>query len=244
VRLPPCSDSSRRLDLYSASVDRGTATARAVGEATADTRRGRAARGYAPLIEGRADSELAETFFNSITRRVFHTIGVDPAIEFVSPEVPPAAGGPPWGHTERFSAEAGLEACLRAVLERFAFAPGYEDPDGDASRIAAALATQLPELHVGAVEIARPVFYRGKGAYLVGQLHGPEGSSPLLLALTNPRGRVVVDAVLTTADEVSIVFSFARSYFFVELDRPRDMVDYLRGLMPRKPVSELYNALS
>jgi isocitrate dehydrogenase kinase/phosphatase len=238
-------DSSRRLDLYNASVDRGIRDlTELLGDATSEHAAWAALRaGYARLIEGRADAELAETFFNSITRRVFHTIGVDPAIEFVSPAVPPAGGGPPWRHTERFSAADGLEACFRTVLERFAFAPGYEDLPGDAARIAAAIASQQPEFAVGAVELARPVFYRGKGAYLIGHLHGPDGSSPLLLALTNPRGRVVVDAVLTTADEVSVVFSFARSYFFVELERPREMVDYLRTLMPRKPVSELYNAL-
>ena len=29
------------------------------------------------------DAELAETFFNSVTRRVFSTVGVDPAIEYL-----------------------------------------------------------------------------------------------------------------------------------------------------------------
>src|SRR5207302_4466476 len=62
-------------------------------------------------------------------------------------------------------------------------------------------------------------------------------------ALTNPDGRVVVDACLLTADEVSMVFSFARSYFFVEMDRAREMVDFLRSIMPRKPIAELYNAV-
>ena len=52
-----------------------------------------------------------------------------------------------------------------------------------------------------------------------------------------------VDAVLLTEDEASIVFSFTRSYFFVEADRSREMVAFLRSLMPRKPVGELYDAI-
>jgi len=55
---------------------------------------------------------------------------------------------------------------------------------------------------------------------------------------------VVVDAVLLSGDEVSIVFSFARSYFFVEMDRPGEMVDWLLSIMPLKPVSELYAAVA
>jgi isocitrate dehydrogenase kinase/phosphatase len=65
---------------------------------------------------------------------------------------------------------------------------------------------------------------------------------PFVMALVN-HGRVAVDAVLLTEDEVSIVFSFARSYFLVELDRPREMVAFLKEIMPRKPVAELYNAV-
>ena len=47
---------------------------------------------------------------------------------------------------------------------------------------------------------------------------------------------MLVDAVLLTAAEVSIVFSFARSYFLVAMERPREMVDYLRTIMPRKAI--------
>jgi isocitrate dehydrogenase kinase/phosphatase len=42
---------------------------------------------------------------------------------------------------------------------------------------------------------------------------------------------------------VSVVFSFARAYFLVAMERPREMIDYLRTIMPRKPIAELYNAL-
>ena len=41
---------------------------------------------YSGLIGEKADWELAETFFNSITRRIFTTVGVDAQIEFVDPD--------------------------------------------------------------------------------------------------------------------------------------------------------------
>jgi isocitrate dehydrogenase kinase/phosphatase len=51
---------------------------------------------------------------------------------------------------------------------------------------------------------------------------------------------VVVDAVLLTENEVSILFSFTRSYFHVDVARPYDLVRFLRRLMPRKRIAELY----
>ena len=49
---------------------------------------------YSGLIDNRDDCEIAETFFNSVTRRIFTTVGVDDEIEFVhtdfgKPPTPP-----------------------------------------------------------------------------------------------------------------------------------------------------------
>jgi isocitrate dehydrogenase kinase/phosphatase len=44
-------------------------------------------------------------------------------------------------------------------------------------------------------------------------------------------------------DDVSIVFSFTRSYFHVDLERVAEAVVFLRSILPRKPVSELFTVL-
>src|SRR4029077_7242455 len=129
--------------------------------------------------------------------------------------------------TARFPRNGSLRALAADVLKRYAFAPGWDDLDGDAQRIAAEMETRLPERSVEAIELLTSVFFRGKGAYLVGKAVTDRGEVPWLLALVNPDGRVVVDALLMSEDEVSIVFSFARSYFLVEMDRPRETVAYL-----------------
>src|ERR1700732_601577 len=43
-------------------------------------------------IAGLPDSEFTKTFFSSITRRLFGTIGVDADIEFVATDLDPLAG--------------------------------------------------------------------------------------------------------------------------------------------------------
>jgi isocitrate dehydrogenase kinase/phosphatase len=49
--------------------------------------------------------------------------------------------------------------------------------------------------------------------------------------------------VLTTPDEVHVVFSFARSYFHADTGRPAAAIAFLRTLMPAKPLHELYTSL-
>ena len=80
-------DSAERLDLYAACVEGALARLqRTLGDRFSEKALWRAAnRAYAHGVPGRSDSELAETFFNSVTRRVFAHAGVDPAIEFVHP---------------------------------------------------------------------------------------------------------------------------------------------------------------
>ena len=43
---------------------------------------------YSLAVLGRDDFELAQTFFNSLSRRVFPHVGVDPAIDFASSDFP------------------------------------------------------------------------------------------------------------------------------------------------------------
>ena len=42
---------------------------------------------YSERIDDFPDVELAETFFNSVTRRLFVTVGVDERIEFVDLDI-------------------------------------------------------------------------------------------------------------------------------------------------------------
>ena len=238
-------DSAERLDLYGACLGDALESLRTrLGERFHDRALWRAANeAYALNLPGRPDVELAETFFNSVTRRVFATAGVDPSVEFVHPaatEPLPARFDRVTRVCPRRQDTAGLVARL---LDHHRFACGYLDLGRDATRIAADLDgfDRSPVLHL---ETARPLFFRGKGAYVVGRAHRASGRThPLVIALANSRGRVEADAVLLTEDEASIVFSFTRSYFFVDAERPRELVAFLHALMPRKPVSELYDAI-
>jgi isocitrate dehydrogenase kinase/phosphatase len=238
-------DAKRRLDLYGGCVVQTVDAVRTLlGERAAERdvwKSIRDAFGFQPVAP--SERELAETFFNSIVRRIFHTVGVDPMVEFVRAEETPARYREPWSFTERFPFETTTAALMERALRASPFGIRWDDLAGDAARAAEALERHLGGDAIEAIEMVREPFFRGKGAYLVGQVHAAGGRHPLLLALRNPGGRLFVDAALFTEDEFSVVFSFAHTYFFVELDRPKEMIDYLASLLPRKPISDLWAAV-
>ena len=87
-------DARERLDLYERAARRTADSIRGLLENRTQDRMVWAGMKavYSGLIMGRHDWELAETFFNSVTRRIFTTVGVDPRIEFVDSdyEAPPS----------------------------------------------------------------------------------------------------------------------------------------------------------
>ncbi len=202
---------------------------------------------YAKEIHERLDSELAATFFNSVTRRIFATVGVEPAIEFLSPDFQVRASHAVEPVHTTLVRRSNLETLFLDLFEQLPFSTPFEDPRRDARRVAAAVESftrrdaTLPPLD--SIELLKSVCYRGKGAYLVARTRHGVRIEPLLIALLHNERGIAADAVLTTQDEVSIVFSFARSYFHVEAPHPRALVTFLKSIMPRKPVAELYIAL-
>ena len=242
-------DADARLDLYSEVVARTVTEIRALLGARCNDKLVWASikAVYSGMIAPRDDWELAETFLNSITRRIFTTVGVDQQIEFVDTDfdAPPTASTQPMLRTYR--APRSLEALIDSILLDYAFDVDYEDRTRDVRLAADVLAEFLDDLGSGPqierAEMINSVFYRGVGAYVVGRMWCGGVPVPLVLALQNGRGGVVVDAVLHTEDDVSVLFSFTRAYFHVEVARPYDLVRFLQQIMPRKPLGELYIAI-
>ncbi len=201
---------------------------------------------YSGLIADRNDWDVAETFFNSLTRRIFTTVGVDQHIEFVATDYSKPPTKPAGSLVHRY--ERGPTAALvEQILTDFVrFRVRFTDIRRDAKLVAVEIEQRLRELNLGEVTAAEVVpapFFRGKGAYLVGALEAGGEVLPFVLALRNPGDGLVVDAVLLDERDVSILFSFTRSYFHVDTDRPYDLVQFLATLMPRKRVAELYTSI-
>ncbi|MEQ8840272.1 MAG: bifunctional isocitrate dehydrogenase kinase/phosphatase [Acidimicrobiales bacterium] len=207
----------------------------------------RARRRYVDLVGERMDLELAETFYNSVTRRLFEIVGLDTDLEFLwlGPTALPADDGTR-GEYRAFPNDESLAACVREIFEHSPLAAHFADLEGDAELVAARIGAQIDEIWDGQldeIDVLRPIFYRNKGAYLVGRLRWLNRVSPVIIPLLNTEQGVQVDAVLLTETDASRLFGYTRSYFHVLCRRPAAIVGFLKSLLPVKPVAELYTSI-
>ena len=202
---------------------------------------------HAALIVDRDDCEIAETFFSSITRRVFTTVGVNTHVEYVLPEANPELRGDEQPITRCYALDAGAAQALEQLLADLAWSVPYAHIETAVRRAAERVERALGGAGIScagsAIEALVPIFFRNKGAYVIARVKSGDDWLPLVLPLLHGPDGIVVDAVLMTSDEVSIVFGFSWSYFFVEAERPRAVVEFLASIMPLKRIDELYNAI-
>jgi isocitrate dehydrogenase kinase/phosphatase len=242
-------DAAERLDLYGHVIDRlENEVSSVLGERVTDRQVWAAMKvAYSGLIADVPDYGPAETFFNSATRRIFATVGVDRNIEFADSDFRPKPGVSPGLPLRIYQPASDLAELVATILGDCSFDCDFEDSRRDARLVADRLATRLRSAggsdRVDRAEIMPALFFRRKGVYLFGRLYSGPACIPLGLALLNSERGIVVDAVLTDSDDISIVFSFARSHFHVDLDPAVETIRYLELLMPQKPVAELYIAI-
>ncbi len=242
-------DAVQRIELYDLYVHRAIdALRRRLGERALDRELwSRIRQRFATQIQSVPDEEFSKTFFSSVTRRLFGTVGVDSTVEFVATDLDPlAAIRSPVG-SNTYANHGSLPLLVEDLLGDVRFRSKWKDLDKSISHVTAEIRAHLNTVGerraIERVEVIRPVFYQVARAYVVGRIVGREFLVPLVIALKNTDGGVLVDAVMLSEGDVSIVFSFSRSYFHVDLERVAEAVVFLRSLLPRKPVSELFTVL-
>ena len=239
-------DSRERLRLYSLILDSLTNRTR---ELTADRLDDRSIwsatkAAYSALIAKSDRWEIAESFFNSLTRRIFATEGVNQAIEFVDTDFDASAGEQ---HKIARTYSGGTMTKLMTELLTHegvgGFAPEHWSNLREPVELAAKrLDATLPD--AATIEIVSAVFYRGCGAYIVGRARRGDGSVPIAFALSHPEeSGIILDALLIGEADLAILFSFTRAYFRVDAPCPFAFVRWLRDLMPGKRLADLYNAI-
>jgi isocitrate dehydrogenase kinase/phosphatase len=242
-------DAVERIELYDRFVDIAvTGLRQRLGERARDHALWREIRRLFPdLIEPLPDREFVKTFFSSITRRLFGTVGVATDLEFVALDLDPLASITAPVVTNRYVNRGALALLFEQALTDFRFHSPWRDFDRSVAHVAAEVTAHCEQMgerrEVRQVDIIRPVFYQMTRAYLVGRVAGRDWELPLVIALKHDDSGVRVDAVMMSEADVSVVFSFTRSYFHVDLERVGEAVLFLKSLLPLKPVSELFTVL-
>ncbi len=205
---------------------------------------------YIGLLTDHHQPELAETFFNSVTTKILHRsyfrndfIFVRPAIstEYIENDEPAAM---PTYRAYYPTRETLHEVCMR-VVTNFQLAVEFEDLGRDVGQVVEALLRELEDQRFRAnfqVQVLSSLFYRNKGAYIVGKVVNGFSELPFALPILHgDLGKLAIDAALIGEEDLLLLFSFARAYFMVDMEVPSAYVQFLRSLMPRKTRAELYS---
>jgi isocitrate dehydrogenase kinase/phosphatase len=207
---------------------------------------------YIGLLVNHHQPELAETFFNSVTTKILQRayfqndfIFVRPAVstEYIENDEPRALPT----YRSYYPTHETMRAEVRRMIEDFDLRVPFDDLGRDASLVLEAMRQRFDHYKLRAnfqIQALSGLFYRNKGAYVVGKIINGFQEVPFALPiLHNENGRLVIDAALFGEDDLLMLFSFARAYFMVDMEVPSACVQFLRSLMPRKPRAEFYNAL-
>jgi isocitrate dehydrogenase kinase/phosphatase len=213
---------------------------------------------YIGLLTNHHQPELAETFFNSVTAKLLDRsyyrndfIFVRPAVstEYIENDAP--ASMPTY--RAYYPAESTLHDTWERVVTNFQLTLPFEDLARDVSNVVDAMASELGGFRRRAnfqIQVLSSLFYRNKGAYVVGKIINGFNETPFALPIVHVEraghpgpGPLVIDAALFGEDELLMIFSYARAYFMVDMEIPSATVQFLRSLMPRKARGELYNSL-
>jgi isocitrate dehydrogenase kinase/phosphatase len=251
-------DAAERLHLYAGEMEKLTQRIKQImGSRLCERRVWTAMKAvYSSLIATSSKWEIAESFFNSITRRIFATEGVDQAIEFVDTDFDEAPTTVPINARRIYSGGSIHELFIASLTDVSAgFAERHwcalkDSARSAAGRLAAAFGASSHQTTAGKqprLEMIGSVFYRGRGAYLVGRaFRDDHDKNPVAIALClrhpNEDG-IDLDAILIGETDLAILFSFTRSYFRVDTKCPYELVRSLHELMPRKRLIDLYNAI-
>jgi len=199
---------------------------------------------YAEMIERIPDSDFYRTFYNSVTRDLFGTVGVNPSVEFCATHSGRASGSVP---IRVYPASGSLQSAVNDVLADLPFAKALAAPELAVRSIATELGrhfeTRPRSAAPESIEMIEPVFYRADKAFLVGRLIGDSAVTPLVIVFRQGPEGVQAESVLLSRNDISSQFGYANSYFHVDLPVVGAAVTLLRSFMPRKPVDELYTVL-
>jgi isocitrate dehydrogenase kinase/phosphatase len=202
---------------------------------------------YIGLIDLRFDDELSETWYNSIFCGLFSHDLISDGCMFVH-TTRPSLRRARAAQTRIYTPVGKISDMLAQIFADYSFSEPYADLPADLRRLEVQLRENLPDWVCKdpelKVELFSSVLYRNKGAYLVGRIYTHDEQWPLVVPLLHREGQgIQIDALITDEADVSIIFSFTRSYFMVDVPVPAEFIGFLKRILPGKHIAELYTSI-
>jgi isocitrate dehydrogenase kinase/phosphatase len=239
-------DAVRRIELYERHVSGAIEALRRELDASSHDRDlwVEIKRHFEEQITGLPDRDFYCTFFNSITRDLFATVGVDEQIEFTVTASGRASGSVP---IRVHPVGDSLQRAVCELLTDLPFAGLITDIESFSRQICRELTPHFDSRRQSAapqlVEVIDAPFYRGPTASIVGRMIGDGSITPFVIVFLHAADGLKIESVLLARSDISSLFGFTRSYFHVDLPVVSAAVSLLRTFMPGNPVDELYTIL-
>lgn len=204
---------------------------------------------YEELLQFHPQAELAETFFNSVFCKLFHRRYFHNQFIFVESTLARRIPLPvETEYQSYFPVAEGVRETLRRIIHGMHFSAEFADLETNISQLMRAFQRQANvralAAHQMRLDVLQNPFYRNKAAYVVGRIVTEDQQYPFIVpVLVNQQGKLFLDALITDVNQMTIIFSFSRAYFMVNTRAPSALVRFLKGLMPRKTLAELYSSI-
>ena len=195
---------------------------------------------------GHKQPECAETFFNSVARRLLDRRYYNNVFIFDRPVMSTEhLDGDEPAYRSYYPDTADLRDSFRAILKNIGLSSELQNIDRDVENIANAIREAFPEgwnhKKNFQIQVLSSLFFRNKAAYVVGRTINGTSITPLVIPLLlDDQKRVYVDTVLLDPIPVGRIFGLGRSYMMVDMEVPSAFVDFLVSIAPSKPKAELY----
>jgi isocitrate dehydrogenase kinase/phosphatase len=190
---------------------------------------------------------IAETYYNSVFRHSHIGLSVDEDLMFVHATATYREFRSTMPIFYTFFLTRPMDLTIRQIFSYYTWDAPFEDQERDIGYIADTLERKLLRgehfSRQSRIEMLKSVFYRNKGAYLVGRLVLDDKMHPFVIPLLHQEKGMFADALLLEYNDVSSIFSYNRTYFLVDTDIASEMVDFLRTILPTKSLGELYNSI-
>jgi len=201
------------------------------------------------LLMNHLQSECAETFYNSVACRVLHRNYYNNSNIFWRPTLSTEylQGTNPY-YRSYYPPTYGLRRCLLQAITGFGLGNRFQDLKRDVRRVEQTIMGRRPKTWKAhpnhQLQVLASLFYRNKAAYIVARLVNADNKQALIIPLMQDENeKLFVDTALMKAKDVSIVFSFSRAYFTVDMEVPSAYVGFLQSIMPGKSAVDLYAML-
>lgn len=204
---------------------------------------------YTQLVFNFPNFEIAETFFNSVFGDINDHDKIDDDLIYVLSSQLKSIPEAEYSIYMRYEDADSPEALFAQLLDDVDFSVPYENKARDIANIMAEFESEVlaqTDSNFSSLkfDLLESVFYRSKAAYIIGRIVDGDTLTPFVFpVLNNEQGGLFVDTAIFNREEMSVIFSFARTHFMVDAPLPYEYLHFLKELMPHKADYEIYTSL-